>query len=610
MRELASSDRDVQESGAPGRLRPEGEPARPTGPRGLVETLMRVVREHTFAVVIGAMLLWLIAGPLWFLIRMSLGTGTPANPGPLTLANYETMLGDGRTYSALGNTVLYSVATTVISLTLATAAAWLVERTDLPGRNLAWIAMLAPIAIPGVLASMAWILLLSPGTGALNVFLRNVVGLFGIQLETGPFNIYSLWGMIFVEGIRGTTSLFLLIVGAFRLMDPSLEDASSLSGANPAHTLRRITLPLLAPALIAAAIYSFLGNLQDFETPLLLGLPANIFILPTLIYFVAYASSATNWGLAAAYASLFLVVLVVLATLYFTKIIKHSRRFQTVAGKAYRPQRIKLGGWRHAASASFGVFFLVSMGLPLLVLVWTSLLPGYQLPSFDALDNITLDNYRRLFTDSQMLRAFRNSISLAVGTATIGMGLAFVVSWTVVRLRVRGGLLLDGMAFLPNALPSITIGLGFVVFYLSPFASWTKLYGTITVMVLALVVNYLAFSTRLGNSAMVQLSAELEEQAWVAGYTKASTLMRVTSRLLFPTFVAGWVWIFAHAVRNLSMPLLLGTTRNEVVSVRLYYAWAVEGSTAFASTIAVALLVVLMFFAVAARRLITRGFTE
>lgn len=589
---------------------PDDEPPRLNPGQRIAYAAVRIVKENTIALVIGAGLLILVGGPLYYLIRMSLGLGNPVRPGPLTLANYRAVFTDGRTYDSLLSTVLYSVGVTVISLVLAIAAAWLIERTDLPGRNLAWIAMLAPIAIPGVLSSMAWILLAAPQTGAINVALREVMSWFGSGIERGPINIYSLPGMIFVEGLRGATTLFLMIVGAFRLMDPSLEDASSLSGASRWQTLRRVTLPLLVPAILAATVYSFLGNLQDFDTPLLLGLPAGIYILPTLIYFVAYVSPIPNWGLASAYASLFLIVLAVLAVLYYRVVIKRSRRFQTIVGKAYRPQRIRLGRWRYVASAGFALFFLLSLGLPLLILLWASLLPGYEPPSLAALQNLTAENYARLIDDPGMVRAFWNSAKLGIGTATAGMLVAFVVSWAIVRLKVRGGLLLDGLAFLPNAIPTVSIGLGFIVLYLSPLANWTHLYGTLTLLILALVVNYLAFSTRLANGAMAQLGQELEEQSWVAGHNKLATLARVTGPLLLPTFVAGWVWIFAHSVRQLTIPLLMGTNRNEVVAQRLYQTWSQQGDLPYASAIAVVLLVVLLVFALGARRLITRGFTN
>lgn len=569
------------------------------------------VKNNVIPIGIGAVLLWLIGGPLYFLVRMSLSASTsPVAREGFTLSNYQAVLSDPRTYSVLLDTIRYSAGVTVVSLFIAVAAAWLIERTDLPGRNLAWLAMLAPIAMPGILMSMAWVLLLGPEVGAINVYTRALLDNFGIELSSGPFNIYSMEGMIFLEGTRGATTLFLMIVGAFRMMDSRMEDAAALSGASTLQTLRRVTLPLLAPALFAAMVFAFLGNLQDFDTPLLLGLPAGIFILPTLIYFVAFLSPIPGWGLAAVYGSFFLVVMFILCMWYYRVVIRRARRFQTIVGKGYQPRRIRLGKWKPVAVGLFVVFFLVSMGLPLLTLVWTSLLPSYQPFGLDVLGELTLANFERFFTESRMLTSVLNSVLLGLSTATGGILIAFGVSWAVVRLRVRGSLLLDSMAFVPNAIPTVAVGLGYVVLYLSPLASWTKLYGTVLIMVLALMANYLAFATRLGNGAMAQLSAELEEQAWVAGHGKIKALTRVTLPLLLPTIVAGWVWLFAHATRSLTIPLMLGTRSNEVIALRLYHEWSFQGDITFAAAIGVVLLVVLLSFSLAARRVIVQGYTS
>ena len=228
------------------------------------------------------------------LINMSFRQGTPARPYGIRPRQLPTGLRLALTYSTLLNTVIYAGAVSVVSLRLATIFAWLVERTDMPGRNLVWVAMLIPLAMPGMLSAMSWILLGSPKIGALNVWIRNLLDLVGIHMDSGPFNIYSLYGMILVESLKGTSTLFLLIVGAFRLMDPALEDASTMSGGLRWKTLRYVTLPLMKPALLAAGIFAFLGNMEDFDTPLLLGLPANVFILPTLIYFTAYVSPSSS----------------------------------------------------------------------------------------------------------------------------------------------------------------------------------------------------------------------------------------------------------------------------------------------------------------------------
>ena len=220
-----------------------------------------------------------------------------------------------------------------------------------------------------------------------------MLGFFGVTLTSGPFNIYSLEGMVLVDGFQGATTVFLMIVGAFRLMDPSLEEAALMSGKSRFETLRFVTLPMMRPVLIGALIYAFVSNLQDFDTPLVLGLPAGIFVLPTLIYFNAYSSPTPNFGIAAAYACLFIVVMVILSYWYYRVVIKNSKRFATVSGKSFRPARIPLGKGRKWAVAFFAVIGVLSVGMPVLMLLYASLLDHFQNPSWDAVTNFSLGNY-------------------------------------------------------------------------------------------------------------------------------------------------------------------------------------------------------------------------
>lgn len=579
--------------------------------RSVLERIVAFARQNVIALVLGVLLIWLVAGPIGLLINLSLRGGSPAAPGTdLTLSNYGAVYGSVYTWPAALNTLVYAVLVTIVSITLATLFAWLVERTDMPFRSFAWIAMLIPIAVPGMLASMAWILMLSPRTGVLNVAIRSFMALFGVDLGgEGPINIYSMGGMVFIEGVRGANTLFLMLVGAFRLMDPSLEDASIMSGASKFQTVRHVTLPLMFPALLAATIYAFLGNLDDFDTPLLIGLPAGIFVLPTLIYFTAYVSPTPNWGLASAYTSLFVVVMVFLVAYYYRVVIKRSKRFATVTGKGFRPARLKLGRWRYVAIGSFGLYFGLTILMPVGILLYASLLPVYRVPSMEVLDLFTLSNYARVLDDGRLIRAVTNTFVIAGSTATITMVFAFIVSWAVVRVKVRGGVLMDALAFAPNAIPTVAIGLGLAVFYLSPTARWTGIYGSVFILIIALSTKYLAFATRIGNSSMTQIAGELEEASWVSGVGKLMTLARITTPLLLPTFLAGWIWVVAHAFRNLTLPLLLATPRTEVLSMRLYYYWVRDSDFSLTAALGVMLILSLSIFAFASRRIITKGFS-
>ena len=571
-------------------------------------SVVKTLRRHSLAFGISALLLWVVAAPIVMLVLSSLREGNFITPGAFTLGNYKTVYLTSMTYPALLNTLIYAVAVSFISLTMATIFAWLVERTDMPGTDWAWTMMLLPLAMPGILRSMAWILLLSPRSGIVNVYLRDFLALFGMTADTGPFNIFTLTGMIFVEGMSGSTTLFLLMVGAFRLMDPSMEEAARISGARTLTTLRRVTLGLMMPAVLAAAMYAFLGNLDDFETPLLIGLQAGIYLLPTLIYFTAYVSP--SYGLATAYSSIFIIFTVVMVWIYYRVIIRRADRYASITGKGYRPRRLALGRWRWMALGLFIAFFTLNIILPFLTLLWAALLPSYMVPSRAALQYLTLDNFATLIDEPSIISSTINTIVLGLVTATATMGLAYLVSWLIVRQKVKGGVLLDGLAFVPHAVPTVSIALALIVLYLHPALRWIPIYGTIWIMMLALMTRYIAFASRTANSAMTQIHGELEEAARTSGATRLTTFVRITFPLLLPPFIGGWVWVFAHTIRSFSIPLMLATPGNETIAVVMYHFWERKADFSLASTLGVAMLVgvgILTFFS---RRFISQGFTR
>lgn len=569
-----------------------------------------LLREHAFALTITGLLLWVVGAPIVFLFTMSFRSGNALNPGAFTLANYQTVYLSPLTYPALLNTLIYAGVVTIASLSLAAFFAWLVERTDMPARNWAWTMMLLPIAMPGMLASMAWILLLSPKIGLVNVAVRGLLEPFGVVLSTGPFSIFTLGGMIFVESIRGSTTLFLMLAGAFRLMDPSLEEAAMVSGAGAFHTLRKITLGLMLPALLAAGMYAFLGNLDDFETPLLIGLPAGVYVLPTLIYFTAYGSAGSQHGLAAAYTSIFLIATIIMVVIYYRVVLRYSERFASITGKGFRPRRVALGPFRYAAMGLFILYFMFTVGLPLLVLLWASFQPVYQVPSLESFGKLTLRHYAEVFQDDLIVQGVANTVVMAAATATATMGLAFMVSWLVVRMKVRGGMALDSLSFIPHAIPTVAVGLALVIFYLHPALRWVPIYGTVAIMVLALMTRYLAFATRTSNSAMTQISKELEDAAYMSGANRLWTLVRITTPLLLPAFLAGWIWVAAHAFRNLTIPLMLATPGNQTVATVLYHYWERKADFSLASALGVLLLVIMGVGIFVVRKLVARGYTE
>ncbi len=562
------------------------------------------IRSHAVLIGITAFLIFLVLIPLVRLLLSSFQLGHPAVPAGWTLQNYIVAYTMPRFYEALGTTVLLSAVGTFITLAIAVLFAWLIERTDMPLRNLAWTLILIPMAIPGVLFALGWALLLSPRTGVINVVLRNALEWIGISINAGPLNIYSLGGLIFLDGLRGVTTIFLMLVGAFRMMDPTLEEAARVAKASGRSTFFRVTLPVLLPAILTAGMYSFISSMDSFEAPLAVGLPAGIFLLSTLIYFTTRMQAPINYGLGAAFSVLYMVMMILLLIAY-RRAVRYSDRFSTITGKGYRPRVIALGRWRYPALGIFVVYFLLTVAAPFAILLWASLLPSYRVPSIEFLSLVSLRNYAEVFSQPGILSVIWNTLWLMAICATATMVLAFVVSWVIVRTQVRGRAFLDTFLFLPHAIPGIVVALALVMAYLTPPLNQLRIYGTVWIVGMALIAGYIAFATRLMNTAIVQIHKELEHAAYVCGATVTRTLFAITLPLLFPAFAAGWVWVAVHSLRAFSAPLMLSSKGNQVFAILMWEYWE-AGEVPMASSLGVLLILVLIPLTLFMRRFIVR----
>jgi iron(III) transport system permease protein len=552
-------------------------------------------------------LLWLILVPIGQLILNSFRTGHPAVPSPFTLKNYIVGFTNPLTYRMIWNTLFFAGAGTILTASIAVLFAWLTERTDMPGRHLAWSMLLIPLAMPGFLFAMAWIFLLDARIGVLNVFLRALLHFVGMDLDSGPLNIYSMAGMIFLDGLRGVTTVFLLVVGAFRAMDPSLEEAARISGARAWTTFRRVTLPSLLPAVLAAFLYSFISSMESFEAPLLVGLPAGIYVYSTMIYFSTRLMP--SYGLAAAFAMSYCAIALVLVVIYQRVALRRTERFATITGKGYRPRVIHLGRLRWPALGLFASYFVLSVAMPFLILLWAALSPTYDQPTWQGMSHLTLMNFRRLLEEPDVWKATVNTVIITLGTATLTVSLSFVVSWIVVRTKVRGRMALDALTFLAHAVPGIVIALAFIFVYLQPPFRSLHLYGTVWIITLALVTQYIAFTSRATNAAMTQVHHELEEAARISGVGRVGALVRITLPLVLPAFAAAWIWVAAHAVRAFSVPVMLASEQNWTLSVILWRIWDEQNALTMAAALGVVFifgLAVLTFFG---RRFIVKAFS-
>ena len=565
------------------------------------------VAPNLFLGAIVLVLLWLILVPIGQLFLNSFRTGHPAVPTPLTLQNYVVGFTNPLTYQMIWNTVYFASAGTLLTVSIAVLFAWLTERTDMPWRNLAWSLLLVPLAMPGFLFAMAWIFLLDNRIGIVNIWLRALLAWLGWDLETGPINIYSMGGMIFLDGLRGVTTVFLLIVGAFRAMDPNLEEAARISGATAFTTFRRVTLPTLLPAIVAAFLYSFISSMESFEAPLLVGLPGGIYVYSTMIYFSTRLMP--SFGLAAAFAVSYCVLAVFLVVIYQRVVLRQTERFATITGKGYRPRVTRLGRWRGPAFGIFVGYFILAVVLPLFILIWAALSPDYSQPNWEGLSALSLIHFRQLLEEPGIWQATWNTVIITLTTATATVVLSFFVSWMVVRTQIRGRMFLDGLTFLAHSVPGIVIALAFIFVYLQePFRS-LQLYGTVWIVSLALITQYIAFTTRTTNAAITQVHKELEEAARISGVGRLTTLVRITLPLVLPAFAAAWIWVAAHAVRSFSVPVMLASEGNWTLSVLLWEIWDEQNALPLAAALGVVFILSIAALTFLGRRLIVKAFS-
>lgn len=566
--------------------------------------LWRGIREYPLAVLAVIFALWQIGVPLAMLLMFSFRGGTPTTPGEWSFEQYVRGYSNPAVYVMFFNTALLALGSTAISLAIAVGLAYLTERTDMPFRHVAWGLALLPLAIPTLAFGMGWVLLLNPANGAINTALRALLALFGLQLTEGPLGIFSLGGLIFLESLVGVTTLFLMVTGAMRTLDPALEDSAQMSGASFFQTVRRVTLPILTPALFGAFIYGFMSRLESLEIPMIVGVPAKVYVFSSYIYFTGLRVSPPDYGVTSALGVTFLVASLGLL-IWYRRVTALASRFATVTGKGYRPRLMRLGKWRYPCFGLFLLYFLLVVLLPFLALLWRSLIPFNAAPSHAALERVSLNNYVLLVNNDKLKESVSNTAVVALGTAFLTMVVCLVVAWVIVRTRLPGRALLDAVTFLPHAIPGVLVGLALLVLYLQFPMNLLPVYGTVLIIVLGLTTVYLAFGTRLMNAAVTQIHQELEEAAVTSGAPWSEVMRRVLLPLVLPAFVAGWVWVAAHALRSFSVPLMLRTTQNEVIAVSMWRFWS-ENQPGEATALAVLLMVLVGALTIAGRSLVER----
>jgi len=514
---------------------------------------------------------------------LSWSDGTPGTGLTYTASNYVEVFSDRRTYTVLVDTFLFAFVSLAVALGIGIPIAWIAERTDFRAKTLLFTLMAIGLLIPGFAVAMGWLFLLHPRIGLINQLFQIV---FGIP---SPFSITTILGMGWVQGLNLAPLAFIMTAAVFRSMDPSLEEAAEVHGAGALRVLRRITVRLAWPGIMAASIYVFMTAFAAFDVPAIIGWGNRIFTFSTYLYLLLNPQDVLpRYGLAAALSTIALVI-AALASWWYGVMQSRSRRFAVVTGRAYRPKLKPLGRRAIGAWCFIGAYLLLSKIMPILLLAYASGLPFFQLPSAFAFSTMSLSHYNTLPWEL-VFRAIGNTFILAALVPTVTLAISLAFSWVVLRSRIPGRAGFDFIAFLPHAVPSIIFGVGALLLTLFVLQRALPLYGTIWILLIVFVIARISYGTRMTNSGLIQIHAELEESAQMSGASTWDAFRRVTVPLLAPTLLYAWLWIALLTFRELTLAVILSTSENLTFPVVVWSLW-LGGGLGQASALAMVMLV-------------------
>jgi iron(III) transport system permease protein len=501
--------------------------------------------------------------PFVYLIRTSVTVPRPGLPSSVGLDNYARVV-EIAGWDLWGVTIAFAIGASLLAVLLGASTAWLVARTNVPFRQAVFVGAFLSLATPVIVKRIGWILLLGPNNGLINNVLREWLGMAGTPIE-----LFSLGGMIFVEGLLFTPIAFLLTLPTLSAMDPALEEAAAMSGARWPRTLVKVTLPLARPSLLAVLLLSLIRVLESFEVPLLIGVPGGVQTVTTALYQTVHSGFVPRYGEASAYAVL-LVIAVALPLFWYYRATRESAKFATVTGKGFRPARIDLGPWKYPCALRT-LIIPVSLAAPLLIMLWASFLPLYSGPSPDDFVRMTLANYRAVWARDDILAGIANSLVVGIGSACAVAAAGLAMGWTVARRREFMRWAIDVVASLPLVFPGIVLGIAVLVEFLD--LRFIPIYGTVWILMFAFVVQFLPYGMRFCHSGILSINRDLEDAAHMSGAGHFTMLRRIVLPLASPAVVATWIYVFMHAVRDLSVAILLSGPGNGIVSIVILDLW-------------------------------------
>jgi len=497
------------------------------------------------------------AYPVALIFLKSFALSRPGQPTVWGLQGWISAFGDRALLPVLANT--FSLATVRIAITtvLALFFAWVVARTDTPFKGAIEFALWLGFFLPLLPMTMGWILLLDSHYGLLNKALVKV-----LNLSAAPFNVFSYWGIIWCHLAFSTSVRFLLLTPAFRAMDAVLEEAAQVSGSTTLGTLLRITIPVLAPAVLASTALGFIKSLESFEIELVLGVPAGIYVLPTRIYDFLHWEPPL-YGRATALSSVFLVV--IFALVWLQRLMLGARQYTTVTGRGYLVRPLALGAWRWVTFAICVLFIAVMILLPLGTLVMGTFMEVFGF--FDLAKVWTARHWNAAFHDPTFLRSLWNTLTLGLGASILGTLFYLSVSYCIARTRLPGRKLIDLLSWLPWALPGVLISLAMLWAVLGSGGVLKPLYGTVSLLILAIIVKEMPLGSQIIKAGVLQLSKELEEASDTSGASWLTTFRRILIPLLTPTLSAVAIITFISAVREIPAVVFLSTNQSRTISL-------------------------------------------
>lgn len=507
----------------------------------------------TLIVVVG----FLTLCPVLMLLLGSFSQGLTAF-GSFTTAKYVAAYTDPFLLEVTFNTVVFVIGSSLFSTVLAVFLAYLNTRTNMPMKGMFTVLSIVPMMIPHLLFSVSWALLLNPSNGLLNMMLQSTFG-----LQEAPLNIYSLWGMILVEGLLNMPIAYLIIAPAMASFDVSLEESSRVFGGSVWRTLVRITLPVLRPAILAAFILAIVRSLASYAVPRVLGTPGRVDVLATYLFEMISTGFAPDYGKAAALGMSVLSASIGLIVLY-RYLTAESSKYVTISSRGFKPSVIELRRAKIPLFILVGIISILMIVLPVAVLLYTSMIPYSMVPSAKAFSMMSWANWIDVIQDPLSKVAMKNSLFLAVVGATLGVLLYLFVAYVVVKLRTKAAGLLDTLSFLSFSFPGIVIGIGFMWFFVQ-----TPLYATLTALLLAYIAAYLPYGIRPLSAAFVQVHAHLEESSLVSGASSMTTMRRIIIPLLIPGVVSAWILMATMYIRELTVSVVLSRPGTEVLAVQI-----------------------------------------